>query len=78
MIITILSVHGTSPNKKKDSTSKYFGVCWVTRNGKWVSAIGLGGKSHHLGYFDTELEAAIIYNIAARKYFREFANTNQF
>ena len=42
------------------------------------STIVINGKQKHLGCFKTELEAAIIYNIACRKYHGEFANPNIF
>lgn len=61
----------------RDSTSKYLGVSWYKALSKWQSVINPDGKIKHLGYFNTELEAAIIYNINARKYFGEFANPNK-
>jgi len=42
------------------------------------AAIVVDKKQRHLGKFKTEIEAAIIYNIAARKYHGEFANPNKF
>lgn len=38
-------------------TSKYKGVCWYSRDKKWVSRIHIDGKTIVLGYFTTEEEA---------------------
>ena len=62
----------------KNSISKYLGVSWDSEKIRWVSHIKVNGKNKKLGRFRTELEAAIIYNIAARKYHGEFANPNKF
>lgn len=39
-------------------TSKYRGVCWVTRDQKWMAYTHLDGRMRNLGLFDTEEEAA--------------------
>lgn len=61
-----------------NSTSKYLGVHWSYLLKRWVASMNTSGKHKYLGIFKTELEAAIIYNIAARKYHGEFANPNKF
>jgi len=64
---------------KYNGTSKYLGV---HKRGqpptRFIAQIQTNGKKKKLGLFKTELEAAIIYNIAARKYFGEYANPNKF
>jgi len=55
-------------------TSKYKGVC--CRNKKWQSYIRIDGKRIHLGYFDSEIDAAMSYDRAALQYFGDFARTN--
>ena len=60
----------------KDSKSKYKGVSWYRRGAKWHAQICPSGKKIHLGYFDSEIEAAKAYDQAARKYFGAFANPN--
>ena len=45
-------------------------------NGKFASAIRVNGKLIWLGTFETEEDAAHAYDIAAIKYFGEFAYLN--
>lgn len=68
-------------NGHRDRKSKYKGVHWSNynpkrRRGKWVAQICVDGKQTHIGYFDTEKEAAIAYNIKAEKCFGKFARLN--
>jgi hypothetical protein len=63
-----------SYNKRPNGTSKYKGIYWW--NNKWVSTIRANGRAIYLGRFETEKEAAITYNNAAKKYFGEFAYLN--
>lgn len=53
--------------------SRYKGV-W--REGRWRAKITVDAKNIHLGRFDTELQAALAYDEAARRYHGEFACTN--
>ena len=64
--------------KRAKAYSKYKGVSWHIRYKVWYSTITISYKRKYLGRFKTELEAAIIYNIASRKYHGEFANPNKF
>jgi hypothetical protein len=57
-------------------SSRYKGVSWSSRAGKWRAYIVVQTKFKHLGYFDTENEAALTYNRAAKKHFGEFALPN--
>jgi len=43
---------------------------------KWKSTISPAGLEIHLGLFDTEAEAAGVYNAAARRVYGEFARLN--
>jgi hypothetical protein len=55
--------------------SMYKGVC--KRNNQWVARCNKNRNSHFLGYFSTELEAAIAYNKAAIELHGEFARLNE-
>ena len=54
-------------------TSKYKGVHYRKNEKKWVAELRV-----HLGYFNTQEEAAIAYNKAAELNFGEFAYLNKF
>ena len=45
--------------KGEDCTSQYRGVCWHRGRKAWVAHCKVDGKSHHLGIFDDEHDAAI-------------------
>jgi len=60
----------------RHKSSKYKGVHWHKRNHKWAAQITCDHKTHHLGYFGDEIDAAMAYDRAARKYHGEFAQPN--
>jgi hypothetical protein len=45
-------------------TSKYKGVSWCKRKNKWRATIRMNNKYIHLGYFELEKKASLIYNKA--------------
>jgi len=51
----------------KIGTSKYTGVSWNKRQGKWRGAISVNGKIKHLGYFTDEKKAAETYKNELKK-----------
>ncbi len=59
------------------SVSKYKGVYLDKRFGNWVAQIRLNNKGVHIGSFKTEEEAAIAYNVEAKKHFGEFSKLNE-
>jgi len=65
-------------NQKSPSntSSQYKGVRWHKTSKKWQAQIKINGKSKYLGSSDSEKEAALMYNKAAKKYFGEFAYLN--
>jgi hypothetical protein len=62
--------------KRMNGTSKYKGVYFDKSRNKFVANIMKDGKKVFTKRFDTEDQAAIAYNIAALKYFGEFARPN--
>ncbi|MGA2171887.1 MAG: AP2 domain-containing protein [Sedimentisphaerales bacterium] len=65
-----------SRRDKSNTYSRYRGVSFSKRKQKWFAAIRANGKKIWLGYFKTEIDAARAYDVAARKYHKEFARLN--
>jgi hypothetical protein len=63
-------------SKMKNTSSRFFGVCFHKRRNKWVASICFEGKKIWLGYFDNEIDAARAYDEAAKKYHKDFARLN--
>lgn len=57
-------------------SSRFRGVRWHTLRNKWSAQIKTNGKQFYLGLFTDEVDAAIAYDTAAKKYFGEFASLN--
>ena len=65
-----------SGNMRKKTERRFKGAYFDKRRDRWYSRITINYKSIHIGMFDTDLEAALAYDEAAKKYFGEFANLN--
>lgn len=63
---------------RRHSSSEFKGVSWTAtaRLNKWRAVIQVDGQQYHLGYFTEEVEAARAYNVAAKKFFGQFAHLN--
>jgi AP2 domain len=57
-------------------TSRFLGVFWNTQKGKWCAIISPGGKQQHLGFYVSEMEAALVRDDAARAVYGEEAWLN--
>lgn len=58
------------------STSKYRGVYWNKQIKKWVSRIKVDRVLYHVGNFESERDAAVAYDVAARLHFGEQVQLN--
>lgn len=65
------------PKRKDNTTSQYKGVSFVKGKKVWRARIEKNGHAHFLGDFESEDEAAMAYNKAAREMFGEIAYQNQ-
>ena len=61
---------------RSNTSSQYKGVSWNKFHSRWTAYITRNVKQTHLGYFQSEEEAALTYNKEAIEYFGEFAKLN--
>lgn len=61
----------------RQHSSRYKGVSWDERRGKWIAQIRINGGNEYLGCFNDEDNAAKAYNLVAIGYFGGFANLNE-
>jgi hypothetical protein len=62
-------------NRSGKSTG-FKGISFYKRVGKWMCRITCDGKHYFLGYFDTEMQASIAYDLKAIELYGTFAHTN--
>jgi len=69
-----VATNGQNRANSKLNSNNTSGLKGVSRkNGRWVAVINVGGKKHHLGYFDKKEQAHEAYKKAAIEAFGEFA-----
>jgi hypothetical protein len=61
---------------KSKTSSRFTGVSFNKRIGRWSAYVGHCRKNIFLGYFDDEITAARTHDAAAKKYHGEFARLN--
>lgn len=62
--------------KGQPTSSIYKGVSFYKNYGKYMVRIMVDKKSIFIGYFKNEIDAARAYDVAAKKYHREYAKLN--
>lgn len=63
--------------QKRNKSSKYKGVSFYKPTKKWRASIKFNKKSYNLGYFVSEIDAALEYNKKAKELFGEYAKLNE-
>jgi hypothetical protein len=64
-VVSRLDAAKTGKKVSLGKSSRYRGACFSKEHRKWSATITLHKKINHLGFFETEIQAAIAYNIAA-------------
>lgn len=72
-----MSQNGMNRDGNPNTSSKFKGVTWHIAANKWAAQIGANGKIKHLGCFESEEDAARVYNHFAIKLHGEFAKLNE-
>jgi hypothetical protein len=62
--------------KRAGASSSFKGVSWDRLSGKWLARICVDKHQRNLGRYDSETDAALVYDAAAREAFGEFALLN--
>ena len=70
------SQNSMNRSKQANTTSNYKGVSWHKPTHMWRAQISIDGRLKHIGYFTSEVKAAIAYNNDAICHFAEFACLN--
>jgi|WetSurMetagenome_2_1015567.scaffolds.fasta_scaffold20333_10 AP2-like factor, euAP2 lineage len=73
---TLQENHYNQLKQKKNTSSKFKGVCFNKQRNKWQANIKNNNKKIHLGLYLTENEAALAYNNKAEEIFGKFCCLN--
>ena len=67
------SENASNRGVQSNNTSGHIGVSWCGRKGMWRSVVESRGVFHHVGYFETKVDAAAAYREASLKHHGEFS-----
>jgi len=70
------SQNGANMKRGRKTSSDFYGISWVTRDGKWTVRVRKDGRVYCGGNFDSEIDAAIARDALAKKLQGEFAILN--
>ena len=73
----VTNIQNQQNRNKTKGQSSYKGVWFDRKSNKWIAQIKISNKRLTLGTFLNEKKAALAYNQAATKYFREYASLNK-
>ena len=71
-----MTQNSMNKSKKHNGTSICKGVCWDRFRNKRKAQIVVDKRKINLGHFDSEIEAALKYDEAAKEYYKEYSCTN--
>jgi hypothetical protein len=76
--LRIVSMSENTMNHKLycTNTSGYHGVSWDKNKNKWRASLHIKKNGKHVGYYSDPIEAAYAYDMAAKKYYGEYATLN--
>jgi len=63
--------------RTRRGSSRFKGVVWHKQDRRWWAVIKAEGKQRSLGTYATQEEAAAAYNVAAKRFFGDFARLNE-
>lgn len=63
-------------SRKRANQTGYKGVCLDKQKKRYRASITANRKKYHLGYFNSPIDAAIAYDVAAKKLHKQFASPN--
>lgn len=63
-------------SKRKNSTSKYQGVCWSAQRRKWMAFLQYNGQTNNIGFYVSEIEAAKARDLKSTEFYGSFATLN--